>query len=184
MGTGWGEPPLTEQGAAQLQAWRTTTRSPGETRALGRLLGKVAKPQTSVCLIGDLGAGKTTFVQGLAEGLGISGPVTSPTFTIVSEYQGRLPLYHADVYRLGEAAAEEPLGLEEYFEGNGVAVVEWAEWVEPLLPDDRLTIRIERAGEANARVVDMAASGPRHRALLREVIRRWSDWQSTPRQQP
>jgi tRNA threonylcarbamoyladenosine biosynthesis protein TsaE len=113
----------------------------------------------------------------------VDEPITSPTFTIVCEYEGRLPLYHVDVYRLGERAADEPLGLEEYLEGDGVTAVEWAEWLEPLLPEERLVVRIETLGdETNGpdtsglrRILHFEARGARPAALLEEVVRRWSN---------
>ncbi|MDI3257735.1 MAG: tRNA (adenosine(37)-N6)-threonylcarbamoyltransferase complex ATPase subunit type 1 TsaE [Kyrpidia sp.] len=160
-------------GGARRRMWEITTGSPGETQTLGRLFGEAARPGTVLCLDGDLGAGKTTFVQGLADGLGVSGPVASPTFTLVCEYRGRFPLYHVDVYRLGEEAAEEPLGLEEYLEGDGVMAIEWSRWVEPLLPEDRVSIRIERPPGATGRALTLRARGSRHEALLEEVMRRW-----------
>lgn len=178
-----------ERGGLPEAVWETRTASPEKTRALGRLVGERAEAGDVLCLTGGLGAGKTTFVQGLAEGLGVQEPVASPTFTIVCEYKGRLPLYHADVYRLGEKAAEEPLGLEEYLEGDGVAAVEWAEWLEPLLPRERLTVRIEvlpgepaspGSGvpggdpvETGGRRIRLEARGIRYVALLEEVVARW-----------
>ncbi|MGZ4032440.1 MAG: tRNA (adenosine(37)-N6)-threonylcarbamoyltransferase complex ATPase subunit type 1 TsaE [Tumebacillaceae bacterium] len=140
-----------------------------ETQALAEKLGTLVQPGDVFCLSGDLGAGKTTFTQGLARGLGVTEPVSSPTFTIIKEYdEGRLPLYHMDIYRLGEAAVRENLGYDEYFFGDGVSVVEWAEWLEELLPEDRVLLTIRIAPE-QGRLLQFEATGPRSQARLKEL---------------
>lgn len=117
-----------------------------DTVRFAQHLAKLAMPGTLLALDGDLGAGKTRFAQAFAAGLGIPGIVNSPTFTIIKEYDGgRLPLYHMDVYRLSMEEADE-LGLEEYFEGEGVSLVEWASLIVPLLPPERLHLRIAHTG--------------------------------------
>ena len=124
------------------------TFSAKETRALGRKMGECAKPGTVICLNGDLGTGKTVFTQGFAEGLGITEPVTSPTFTIIQEYEeGRLPFYHFDVYRIGDPEEMDEIGYEDYFYGNGACLIEWAELIEELLPEERCEILIEKDPE-------------------------------------
>lgn len=147
------------------------TSSPEETAVLGEKLAAHLKAGDLVCLNGDLGAGKTRFAQGLARGLGVAGPVTSPTFTLINEYQGRLPLYHMDVYRLGDPLELEDLGYEEYFYGGGVTLVEWGELVEELLPEERLDLRIARcpAGE-ELRQITAAPRGERYRLLVEELM--------------
>ena len=121
-----------------------TTR-PEETFELGKKMAMEATLGTVICLGGDLGAGKTVFTQGFAAGLGIDEPVTSPTFTIVQEYtEGRIPLYHLDVYRIGDPMEMEEIGYEDYFYGDGVAIVEWAELIEELIPQKHIDIKIER----------------------------------------
>ena len=116
-----------------------------DTGRLGEALAQAAKPGQIYCLEGDLGVGKTVFTQGYAHGLGIEGPVTSPTFTIVQEYEeGRLPLYHFDVYRLADPEELEEIGYEEYFFGEGVCLIEWPSRVEELIPEDALRITIEK----------------------------------------
>ena len=114
-----------------------------EVEAYGIRLGRKAHPGQVIALTGDLGAGKTTLTKAIARGLGISETVTSPTFTIVKEYRsGRLPLFHFDVYRIGDVEEMYELGYEEYFFGDGVCVIEWADLIEELIPEDALRISI------------------------------------------
>ena len=120
-------------------------KSLDQTLALAKYLGQQLKAGMILTLEGDLGAGKTTFTKGLAKGLEIKRNVNSPTFTIIKEYEGRLPLYHMDVYRL-ENGAEE-MGLEEYFYGEGVCVIEWASMIADELPKERLDIKIYRTSD-------------------------------------
>ena len=121
------------------------TRSPEETFRLGRKLGEAAVPGQVFTLTGDLGTGKTVFTQGFARGLGITEHVNSPTFTIVQEYDGgRLPFYHFDVYRIGDIEEMDEIGYEDYFYGEGVCLIEWAELIEELLPVQRTAVRIEK----------------------------------------
>jgi len=119
------------------------THSPEETWALAAELANELPPGTVIALHGDLGAGKTCFIQGFAAALGIDEPITSPTYTIIGEYEGRLPLHHIDLYRLSGPEEALGLGLEEYFDANGITAIEWAERAEGLLPTDLLHIRIE-----------------------------------------
>lgn len=111
-----------------------------ETKDFAAMLATLVSPGDVITLEGDLGAGKTTFTQGLAVGLGIKRNVTSPTFTIIKEYSGRMPLYHMDVYRL--EYSDEDIGFDEYFYGDGVTVVEWAQFIDEFLPSKRLNINI------------------------------------------
>ena len=123
----------------------TETFSEKESRALGEELGRKAVPGSLYTLTGDLGTGKTVFTQGFARGLGITEHVNSPTFTIVQEYDGgRLPFYHFDVYRIGDLEEMDEIGYEDYFYGDGVCLIEWAELIEELLPLKRTAIRIEK----------------------------------------
>ena len=124
-----------------------------ETRAFGLELGASLRKGDIVALIGDLGTGKTALTKYIAEGLGIRETVTSPTFTIVQEYrQGRLPLYHFDVYRIGDPEEMYELGYEEYFYGDGVCVIEWADLIEELLPEYTKVIRIEYGKNQEERI--------------------------------
>ena len=123
----------------------TETRSPEETYELGKKIGQQARPGQVYTLTGDLGVGKTVFTQGVAAGLGITEPVSSPTCTIVQIYEeGRLPFYHFDVYRIGEIEEMEEIGYDDYFCGEGICLIEWAELIEEILPKDRISITIEK----------------------------------------
>ncbi|MCR5742464.1 MAG: tRNA (adenosine(37)-N6)-threonylcarbamoyltransferase complex ATPase subunit type 1 TsaE [Lachnospiraceae bacterium] len=121
------------------------TFSPDETYELARRIGEKAAAGQVYLLNGDLGVGKTLFSQGFAAGLGVSEYVNSPTFTIMQIYDdGRLPMYHFDVYRIGDVSEMDEIGYEEYFYGEGVCLIEWAELVEEILPDDAVSILIEK----------------------------------------
>lgn len=121
------------------------TRSPEETFALGKKIGEMARPGEIYTLTGDLGVGKTVFTQGVAAGLGITEPVSSPTFTIIQEYDsGRLPFYHFDVYRIGDIEEMDEIGYDDYFFGQGLCLIEWANLIEEILPENRREIVIEK----------------------------------------
>ena len=121
------------------------TRSPEETFELGKKIGEAAKPGQVYTLNGDLGVGKTVFTQGVAAGLGITEPVSSPTFTIVQVYEeGRLPFYHFDVYRIGDIEEMEEIGYDDYFFGEGICLIELAELIRDILPEKRIEITIEK----------------------------------------
>ena len=121
------------------------TNSASETLALGGKLGKAAKPGQIYTLNGDLGVGKTVLTQGFAKGLGITEAVNSPTFTIIQEYtEGRLPFYHFDVYRIGDLEEMEEIGYDDYFFGQGICLIEWAELIEEILPEKRIEVTIEK----------------------------------------
>ncbi|HEX6923222.1 MAG TPA: tRNA (adenosine(37)-N6)-threonylcarbamoyltransferase complex ATPase subunit type 1 TsaE [Bacillales bacterium] len=149
-----------------MEEIRFDTNSFEETMAFARDLAAKLEQGDVITLSGDLGAGKTTFTKGLAEGLGIKRNVNSPTFTIIKEYHGRLPLYHMDVYRL--ESGEEDLGYDEYFEGEGVSVIEWADRIAERLPAERLNIKIQRTGE-NDRLITLAPTGNRYVSLCKEI---------------
>ena len=121
------------------------THDPEETFEVGRPIGMNAKPGQIYTLTGDLGVGKTVFTQGVAAGLGITEPVNSPTFTIIQEYKdGRLPFYHFDVYRIGDLEEMEEIGYDDYFFGQGICLIEWAELIEEILPEKRIEVTIEK----------------------------------------
>lgn len=121
------------------------SNSAEDTFAFGQRLGREAVPGEIICLDGDLGVGKTVFTQGFAAGLGIDDYVNSPTFNIVKEYEGgRLPLYHFDVYRIGDPSEMEEIGYEDYFYGQGVSIIEWPGQIEELLPKEARWVRIRK----------------------------------------
>ena len=124
------------------------TNSAGETFEFGQKIGREAKPGQIYTLDGDLGTGKTVFTQGVASGLGITEPVNSPTFTIIQEYEGgRMPFYHFDVYRIGDIEEMEEIGYDDYFFGEGVCLIEWAQLIEEILPQSVISIKIEKSPE-------------------------------------
>ena len=128
------------------------TNSPAETEKVGAALSKILKPGTVIAYRGDLGAGKTAFTRGLARGLGVADPVTSPTYTIVNEYLGgRMPLFHFDMYRLHSADDLWDIGWEDYLERGGVCAVEWSENVAEAM-ECPITVRIEKTGEDSRRI--------------------------------
>ncbi|WP_099355421.1 tRNA (adenosine(37)-N6)-threonylcarbamoyltransferase complex ATPase subunit type 1 TsaE [Fredinandcohnia onubensis] len=150
-----------------MKKFEFITNTPDETGSFSHRLAEKLGPGDVLTLEGDLGAGKTTFTKGLAKGLGITRTVNSPTFTIIKEYQGRIPLYHMDVYRLEHS--DEDLGFDEYFDGEGVTVVEWAHLIEDRLPKDRLTIRIEHQGDTK-RKITVIPIGERYQHLCEELL--------------
>ena len=139
-----------------------TAADEADTERLASLLAEWSEPGTVLALDGDLGAGKTRFSQAFARALGVKGDVNSPTFTIIKEYEGRMPFYHMDVYRLSQVEADE-LGLDDYFYGDGATIVEWASLIGELLPPERLELRIEHLGGSERRIA-LAGVGPRYAA--------------------
>ena len=151
--------------------WTVRSASPAETEALAAGLAPHLAAGDVLCLHGELGTGKTCFVRGLARGLGVTRPVTSPSFVLVHEYRGRLPLYHLDLYRL--RGPEEAFDLEEYFHtGDGVVVVEWADRAEGMLPERRLDVVFSFAEEdPGVRTLSFVARGERYALIVREWLK-------------
>ena len=141
-----------------LSARRIVTRSPEETQALAASLARELGPGSVLALHGELGSGKTCFVQGLAMGLGVTEPVNSPTYTLVNEYRGSLPLYHVDLYRIRQPSEVLSLGLDEYLYGDGVVAVEWAERAESLLPAGCRHVTFEPGSSPDERVITVRGS--------------------------
>lgn len=139
-----------------------------ETQALAHRLAALLEPQTTITLEGDLGAGKTTFTQALAKGLGITRTVNSPTFTIMKQYNGRLPLNHLDVYRLADS--DEDLGWDEIFYGDAVTVVEWAHLIEDELPKERLSVEISWISETERKFI-FKPVGEQYVQLCEELLK-------------
>ena len=138
---------------------RVVAKGADATEAVGEAIGALLQTGDLVVLTGELGAGKTTFVKGLARALGVTQPVTSPTFTIVQEYDGRIPVAHVDVYRLDRIQELHDLGFEELLE-RGVTVVEWGEAVAAVLPRDRVDVRIAMTDDDESRTIELVATGP------------------------
>lgn len=147
---------------------RIVTRSPQESMKLGRWLGERLRPRDFVALTGQLGAGKTRLSSGILAGLGIARTGGSPTFTLLWEYRGRFPIYHWDVYRLGSPRELDDLGYEEYFDGDGVNLVEWADRIESLWPEEYLLIHLEYGSEEQERVISLTGTA-RFQPLLKEL---------------
>ena len=139
-----------------------------KTIKLGCLIGSLMKSKDMICLDGDLGAGKTHLSKGIARGLGIAEEITSPTFTIVQEYEGRIPFYHFDVYRIVDSEEMYYIGFEDYLRKDGAVVIEWSEIIRNILPDERMQIDIVYAPEGG-RYFTLNAYGRRHEELLEEI---------------
>lgn len=146
----------------------TKTTSPEETIKWGAMIGKYAFPGLVLCLWGDLGAGKTQLAKGVGQGLGIEQHITSPTFNLINEYVGRLPFYHMDLYRLGDPEEAWELGLEEYFYGQGLTLVEWPERLWEMLPAERIDIRLTYLGEQE-RQLELLPKGREASELVEEL---------------
>ncbi|MFA5054987.1 MAG: tRNA (adenosine(37)-N6)-threonylcarbamoyltransferase complex ATPase subunit type 1 TsaE [Dehalococcoidia bacterium] len=150
-----------------------TSRSPEETQRLGRELGRAARSGDVILLVGNLGAGKTCLTQGIAWGLDIDGYARSPSFVVVNEYKGRLPMYHIDLYRLDNIAEIADIGLDDYLYGRGLCVVEWADKAIDLLPPQNLLIEIDMIGD-NERNLALMSHGERYKAMLADIKKRFS----------
>ena len=149
--------------------WTITTNGPDETKKLGEKLGGLLKAGDIICLHGELGAGKTCFTQGIAKGMNVAKAfITSPTFVLVNEYKGALPLYHIDLYRLNNIAEIEDIGLSEYLKGEAVTVIEWAEKAEGLLPEESLSVYLENSG-GDKRSFTFKATGKRYEEIIEKI---------------
>ena len=149
-----------------MKELRVVTYAPDQTRALGKKLGSLIDGSFLITLSGELGAGKTTFTQGLARGLEITRNVTSPTFTLMKNYKGRLPLYHIDAYRLEDI--DQDLGFEEYVDGDGVCVIEWSNFIEDVLPEERLSINLTISDD-DSRMLVFSAYGDKYEEVLERL---------------
>ena len=139
------------------------------TYEIGLKLGSLLEAGDVVCLTGDLGAGKTTMTKAIAKALGVEEDVTSPTFTIIHEYSGRIPVYHFDVYRIRRLEEMEDLGYEEYFYGKGVCLIEWASEIESLIPEERLWIDITRDVGDHRRIIDIKGTSSHFIKIIEEL---------------
>jgi tRNA threonylcarbamoyladenosine biosynthesis protein TsaE len=161
-------------------SWNLELSSPSDTEALGQAIGKAVVGGEVLALIGDLGAGKTAFVRGIA--VGLDAPldcVSSPTFVLIHEYRGRLPLIHVDLYRLCTESEAGNIGLEDYFTDRSVGAIEWADRFPRLLPPDRLEVRLMHK-DPNTRTASATAHGPHSLTLLRKVQTAWQASHSRP----
>lgn len=147
--------------------YRITTRSEMETIEFAQNLESEKFPNMVICLNGELGSGKTVFTKGFANAMEIKDSITSPTFTIIKEYEGELPLYHMDVYRLD--GNTDGVGIEEYFTKGGVVIIEWANTIKDILPENRLDIKFKVAGE-NSRVLIVTPHGKEYEELCEAVL--------------
>ena len=153
---------------ADVSRFDFVSRGPGETQDLGRLLGRLAEPGFIYLLQGELGAGKTCLTQGILWGLGADEYARSPTFVLMNRYEGRLTLHHIDLYRIGSDQEVADLGLDEYFYGDGLSVVEWADRATAVFPEEHLYIRIDPV-DAEIRNLTLSASSRRHARLIDDV---------------
>jgi tRNA threonylcarbamoyladenosine biosynthesis protein TsaE len=155
---------------------RATTKSVDDTRALAAALAELARPGDLLLLAGDLGAGKTAFAQGFGAALGVADRITSPTFTLAAQYDGRLTLNHLDVYRLEQLPEVADLGLPELLDEGGVTLIEWGDVIAPALPADYLEVRFSFGEGDEDRVLDLVPVGPRWTVRSRAVttaLQRW-----------
>tara|TARA_B100001123_G_C14945549_1_gene881493 strand:+ start:154 stop:663 length:510 start_codon:yes stop_codon:yes gene_type:complete len=147
--------------------------SPDETQSLGNKIGRLSTPGDLILMTGELGAGKTCFTQGVLNGIGSPDHVRSPTFVLVMEYKARIPLYHADLYRISESAELDSIGIEDYFNSDGICVVEWADRFDYLYQLEHLAIQIDwdRSGPSSEkRRINLTSKGLRHSKLIDDVI--------------
>jgi tRNA threonylcarbamoyladenosine biosynthesis protein TsaE len=140
-----------------------------ETNEFGIRLGKALRKGDILCLNGDLGAGKTTLTKSIGKGLGVEEYITSPTFALINQYSGRIPVYHFDVYRLENAVELYDLGFDEYFYGNGVCIIEWADKIEKMIPPERIVINIEKGIKYDERILHISGFGKGFEELVKEL---------------
>lgn len=155
---------------------RARTTAVEATRALAARLAELAVPGDVILLSGELGAGKTAFVQGFGAGLGVEGPITSPTFTLAHQYDGRLTLHHLDVYRLERLAEMDDVGVPELVDGDGVVCIEWGDVVAPALPQDYLEVALRYGAGDDDRELELRCVGGRWQARLRTLGESLRDW--------
>jgi len=146
------------------------TKSSVETIRIGKSIGIRLLPGDVVALVGELGAGKTQFIKGMATGVGVGKPtyISSPSFTLINEYPGRIPFYHIDLFRLEWEKEAEELGLEDYFQGEGITAIEWADKIPALLPKEMLLIHIADTGK-NTRSIEFIGKGKRYLNLIDQI---------------
>jgi tRNA threonylcarbamoyladenosine biosynthesis protein TsaE len=156
-----------------INSFQLVTRSPEETRQIGADIGKRAEAGDLILLVGEIGSGKTCSVQGIAWGLDLADYISSPSFVLVREYQGRLKLYHIDLYRLDDIREIAELGMSDYFTCEGICVVEWADRAPNLFPEEHLLIRFEHLA-VNERRLQFEPRGQRYISLMEELKGKWN----------
>lgn len=142
-----------------------------DTKKFGIKLGNVLKPGDILCLNGDLGAGKTTLTKSIGEGLGVEDYITSPTFALINEYEGKYPVYHFDTYRLENIEEVDDLGFDEYIYGKGVSIIEWADRIEKVLPREKTIIDIKNGNNKEERILNISGFGKRYEEIIEELKR-------------
>src|SRR5690554_3092802 len=135
------------------------TNSPQQTYELGKRIGQILKPGAVICLSGEMGAGKTAITQGIVKGVGVDTYVTSPTYTIINEYDGEIPIFHFDVFRIEDVEELYQIGFDEYLYGEGIVIIEWASLIEEALPHEYLWINIGKGKNFNDRILTLTAKG-------------------------
>lgn len=156
--------------------WEIHSYSDQVTEAVGRELGKLLGPGDFVSLTGELGAGKTTMVRGIASGLEVRDTVSSPSFLIIQEYRGRYPVFHGDFYRLGSYQELEDIGWDEYFRREGIILVEWGNLIPEAIPEDYLEVEIQQPGSVTERLLKFIPYGKHYRSVVEELARKCESW--------
>ncbi|HBI26499.1 MAG TPA: tRNA (adenosine(37)-N6)-threonylcarbamoyltransferase complex ATPase subunit type 1 TsaE [Peptococcaceae bacterium] len=156
--------------------WKINLYSPQVTEAVGRELGKLLAPGDFVSFIGELGAGKTTIIRGIASGLEVRDTVSSPSYLIIQEYKGKYPVFHGDFYRVGSYQELEDIGWEEYFQRDGIMLIEWGNLVPKAIPADYLEVEIEQGLEADERLFKFISHGKRYKSVVEELAKICGSW--------
>lgn len=156
--------------------WEIHSYSAEVTEAVGRELGKLLGPGDFVSFTGELGAGKTTIVRGIASGLAVSDTVSSPSFLIIQEYRGRYPVFHGDFYRLGSYQELEDIGWDEYSQRGGIILIEWGNLIPEAIPNDHLEVEIQQSGLESGRMLKFIPHGKRYKTVVEELSGKCESW--------
>lgn len=157
--------------------WQIHSHSTAVTEAVGRELGRLLGPGDFVCLSGELGAGKTVLARGIATGLGVEQPVSSPSFLIIQEYQGKYPVFHCDFYRLGSYQELEDIGWEEYFSREGIILVEWGNLIPDAFPADYLEVKIQQTDTETSRLLQFIPKSEHYINIVEELSEKCGSWE-------
>lgn len=156
--------------------WKIDSYNPKVTEAVGRELGKLLVPGDFVSFVGELGAGKTTIIRGIASGLQVTDMVSSPSFMIIQEYRGKYPVFHGDFYRVGSYQELEDIGWDEYFQRDGIMLIEWGNLIPEAIPANHLDVEIEQDLEADKRLFKFIAHGKRYKSVVEELAKICGLW--------